>query len=187
MNFVTCNQTHSDNIHIVKQTDIGKVIKNCDGLITNLSNITISIKTADCLPISIEDKVKKVIGVIHAGWKGTEKEIIKKAIKLMIKNFKSNPEDIEIFIGPAIDKDNYLVRKDVANGFLDKFPECLERVNDDQWKLDLVKINILQLLEIGILKKNMKLSNISTFKDKNYPSYRRDGKSDGFETRMMLK
>lgn len=45
----------------------------------------------------------------------------------MINNFNSRPLDIKIKIGPAIDKNNYLVKKDVASRFIDKYPECLEK------------------------------------------------------------
>lgn len=186
MNFVTCKQTHSSNIHIVTSGDIGKEIDNCDGLISNIPNVLISIKTADCVPITINDSIKKVVGVVHTGWRGTEKEIIKNAINLMISTFESNVKDITIKIGPAIDKDSFLVRSDVKNKFM-KYEEYLEKVGEDQWKFDLVGVNIKQMLSVGILKENIENSNISTFKDKNYPSYRRDGKSVGFKTSMMLE
>jgi YfiH family protein len=186
MNFITCKQTHSANVHVVTNDDIGQEIPDCDGLISNISNVEISIKTADCVPISIIDPIKNVIGVVHAGWRGTEKEIVKKAINLMISKFGSKVKDTKIKIGPAIDKDNFLVRSDVKNKF-DKYQDLFENVGDNQWKFDLVGVNIKQLLSLGILEENIENSNISTFNDKNYPSYRRDGKSVGFKTSMVLK
>ncbi|MEK7100257.1 MAG: peptidoglycan editing factor PgeF [Patescibacteria group bacterium] len=187
MNLVICQQTHSANTHVVTKEDIGKEISNCDGLITNLKNINLQIKTADCVPVTINDPVKKLVGVVHAGWRGTEKEIVKNAINLMINNFNSRPLDIKIKIGPAIDKNNYLVKKDVASRFIDKYPECLEKIDSEHWKFDLVGVNIKQLLDMGILNKNIKNSKISTFLNKKYPSFRRDGKSEGFVTSIMLK
>ena len=105
----------------------------------------------------------------------------------MINNFNSRPLDIKIKIGPAIDKNNYLVKKDVASRFIDKYPECLEKIDSEHWKFDLVGVNIKQLLDMGILNKNIKNSKISTFLNKKYPSFRRDGKSEGFVTSIMLK
>lgn len=186
MNLVTCQQTHSANVFIVKTKDIGKTIPNCDGLITNLKNVTLSIQTADCLPITLEDKVKKVVGIVHAGWHGTQKEIIKNAIILMVNEFESTVKDIKIKIGPAIDKDNYIVRSDVKNKFK-KYFKFFKKISTNQWKFDLVGVNIKQMLSMGISKKNIENSKISTFLDKNYPSYRRDGKSSGFTTEIMLK
>ncbi len=146
MNLVTCQQTHSNNVQIVTLDDAGKEIPDCDGLITNVPNLTIQIKTADCVPITLNDPVKKVVGVVHAGWRRSEKEIVINAIRLMIAKFKSGPKDIKIKIGPAIDRDSYLIKKDVASRFMGDFSESLEKVDSEHWKFDLVGVNIKQLL-----------------------------------------
>lgn len=187
MRYVTCQQTHSANIFIVKTKDTGKAIPDCDGLITNLKNVTLSIQTADCVPISLNDPVKKVVGVVHAGWRGSEKEIIKNAINLMINEFNSDIKDIKIKIGPAIDKNNYIIRKDVASRFMENYPDFLESISNNQWKFDLVGVNIKQLLSLGVLGENIKISKISSFLNKKYPSFRRDGTSKRFITKMVLK
>ncbi|WKZ25929.1 MAG: peptidoglycan editing factor PgeF [bacterium] len=186
VNYVNCQQTHSSNVHIVKKKDVGKTIPNCDGLITNLKNITLLIQTADCVPITLIDPVRKVVGVVHAGWRGSEKEIVKNAINLMINEFESDKKDIKIKIGPAIDKDNFIVRNDVKNKFKD-YEDYFEKISEDQWKFDLVGVNIKQMLSLGILEENIENSKISTYLNKNYPSYRRDGITKGFETKIMLK
>lgn len=183
---VTCQQTHSANIHIVEVDDVGKEIPNCDGLITNIKNINLQIKTADCAPISLRDDIKKVVGIVHAGWRGTQSQIIKNAINLMVSEFKSKIGDIKIKIGPTIDKANYLVKVDVAGKFLDKYPGFLEKVSTHQWTLDLVGVNIKQMLVSGILNENIDNSKISTYLDKSYPSFRRDGKTNGFITGVIL-
>ncbi len=186
MNFVTCKQIHSDNIHLVSDADFGKEIADCDGLITNIPNVKISIRTADCVPITLNDPINKVVGVVHAGWRGTEKKIVTNAVQLMTIKFNADPKDIIVEIGPAIDKKNYVVRSDVANKFIYVYPEMFEKIGEDQWMFDLVGVNIKQLLSAGIQNENIKNSNISTFNDKNYSSYRRDRKSSGFETSIML-
>jgi len=187
MKLVTCQQTHSDNIHIVTPEDVGKEIPDCDGLITNIKDITLQIKTADCVPIILNDPINKVIGVVHAGWRGTKKEIVKKAVNLMISSFKSKQNNLRVKIGPAIDKDNYLIKEDVASQFINLHPDCLEKVDEGHWKFDIVKVNIKQLLDLGLLRKNITNSNISTFNNKKYPSFRRDGSTERFETKVVLK
>lgn len=187
MNFVTCKQTHSNNIHVVETNDFGSEISDCDGLITNVNKVKISIKTADCMPITLNDPIQKVVGVVHAGWRGTEKEILKNAINLFFTKFNSDPKNIKIKIGPAIDKDHYLIKKDVASRFMDKYFGYLEKVDDEHWKFDLVGVNIKQILDMGVLIENIQNSKISTFLNKKYPSFRRDAKSEGFETSIMLK
>ena len=46
-------------------------------MITNMNGIVLGVLTADCVPILIYDKKNKIIGCIHAGWKGVFKGIIK--------------------------------------------------------------------------------------------------------------
>lgn len=186
MNTITCEQTHSANVHIVTKGDADKVVPNCDGLITNLKNIKLSIKTADCLPITLRDPVKNVVGVVHAGWRGIEGEIVINAINIMVSKFHSDPKDIRVKIGPAIDKDNFLIRADVQRKFERGYPEFLEKVSEDQWKFDLVGVNIKQILSVGVLEENIENTKISTFLNKNYASFRRDGKPNGFITSIML-
>lgn len=187
MKKIFCQQTHSANVRVVNNKNIKNLFLNCDGLITSLKNVSINLKTADCVPITIVDKDKTVVGVVHAGWRGTKKEIIKKAVKLINKNFKIDPSNLIIKLGPSIDKDNFWVRKDVYNLFKKKYRQFFEKVSKDQWKMDLKGIIVHQLTACGVYFKNIKVSNVSTFKNKKYPSFRRDGKTKGFITSAMLK
>ena len=54
-----------------------------DGLVTNGKNKVLSLTFADCTPIYLFDKNKKIIGNIHSGWQGTAKKIAKKSIEFM--------------------------------------------------------------------------------------------------------
>ena len=62
---------------------------------------------ADCTPILLHDPVKKVIGLVHAGWMGTVKMAAKTAVEAMVENYGSKPEDIRAAIGPSIGPDHY--------------------------------------------------------------------------------
>ena len=168
MRKIFCQQTHSANVVAININESRNLIPNCDGLVTSLKNVSLNIKTADCIPISIRDKNKIVVGIIHAGWRGTKKEISIKAVKL-------------------ITKDSFLVRNDVYELFKNKYQEFFEKVSDSQWKMDLKGINVHQLVSVGVLLENIKVSQISTFKNKKYPSFRRDGRSKGFVTSVVLK
>jgi len=97
---VLMNQIHGNNVVVVGNDDIGKTISDCDGLITSDCDITLCVKVADCLPISLIDKKSHTIGLIHAGWRGLENKIIKNAIKIIGNN-------IEVKIGPHICSKHY--------------------------------------------------------------------------------
>lgn len=185
MKKIFCQQTHSNNIEIINNSEERKVIPDCDGLITSSKNFRLCIRTADCLPITI--KSTKIVAVVHAGWRGLKKNIVSKAIKLINKEFKVDSTDLKIKIGPSIDKENYLVKSDVYNIFKSKYSIFFEKVSDNQWKMDLKGICVDQILKMGVLKSDITLSKVSTFNNLKYPSFRRDGKTKGFITEVVLK
>ena len=90
-----------------------------DALVTDKRNIPIAVLTADCAPILIYDDSKQMIAAIHAGWKGSYKNIIKKVVKFMIKKGCS-PKNITAAIGPCISSNNYEVREDFVKKFIKK-------------------------------------------------------------------
>jgi len=187
MSFIVANQTHSSNISIIeKNQDIGwksleNAIEDCDALITNLPNIMLTILTADCVPILLFDPVEKVVAVAHAGWKGTEQQIVLKTVKKMQENFNSKPSNIIAGIAPSIGKCCYEVDWNVAQHF--KEIKNAYTQQDKKYMLDLPHINKTQLLESGVEEENIELSNVCTACEVDrYFSYR---KEDGCSGRFM--
>jgi YfiH family protein len=184
MHFIVANQTHSANIHIVKepQTQGWKsqedAIENCDALITHQTNIMLTILTADCVPILLFDPKHNVISTIHAGWKGTQQAIALKTVEKMKETFGCNPEDILAGIAPSIGKCCYEVDWNVAKHF-EQIENAYENKGEKQM-LDLPHINRLQLLEAGLKSENIEMSNICTACEvDNYFSYRKEGGCSG--------
>lgn len=161
-------QTHSDNVAVIrckeaktqrcKENSYSPIhlfthspFKNTDALITNQKNIAIALNFADCVPIIFYDPVKKVIGVAHAGWRGTVAKIGPKTVMKMVDEFCSNPADIVALIGPAIGKCCFEVKDDV----LKKISESVDNQTNDAISgmfADLKLINKIQLLASGIEK-----------------------------------
>ena len=94
---------HGDKIKIVGKKEVGHNIK-CDGLITTERNLTFSLRSADCYPVILTDRKKKVACLIHAGREGTKKGIVSKGIGLLKNNFKIPSTKIMVGIGPGIKK-----------------------------------------------------------------------------------
>ena len=113
-NLILLDQVHSNKVH--KILEIPKKKLEGDSLITNKSGITLGILTADCAPVLIYDPINNLIGAMHAGWKGSYKKIISNTLR-KFKSSGSNFKDLIVVIGPSIGKENYEVRND----FLDKF------------------------------------------------------------------
>lgn len=120
-------QTHSDNIAVIENNNpqndemYGYEYPNTDALISDNDEVVTVTKFADCTPIVIFDKNKKVISNIHSGWKGTQKKIYLKVINIFLKDFNSNPKDLIIFIGPAIHSSEFEVGEDLILEFIKSY------------------------------------------------------------------
>ena len=180
-------QTHTDNVKVVRKIE---KLEDTDGIITNKKEIALITTSADCISLLLYDPVKKAIGSIHSGWKGTLKGIIVKAIEKMKNEYKSNPEDIICCICPSIRQCCFEVDEDVKDLFYNKYKELKnidkiikqgdKKEGKQKYYIDTVKINIELLKNIGLKAENIIDSNICTMCHSNeFHSYRADGKSFG--------
>jgi YfiH family protein len=173
----TAEQIHSSNVKVVTEGMVGagalsneNVIPQTDALITNLTNTPLTVFLADCLPVVLVDPVKKLIGVVHAGWQGIYSEIVLNTFDRMEQSFASSLKDVVVFIGPGIGSCCYAVDSSRASKFRRKFP-FLEEGNH----LDLKSIVSRQLIERGIPEKNISKSEICTScRGDLFFSYRRE-------------
>jgi YfiH family protein len=72
---------------------------------------------ADCNAVFFYDPVKKLIGLSHAGWRGTITDIGGKMVKALME-MGSNPSDLKAAISPSLCQDCFEVDKDVADMFI---------------------------------------------------------------------
>lgn len=181
-------QTHTNNVVNVSSLDdgeyygVGKYFAETDGLVTNIADIGLVTRFADCTPILLFDPVKKIQANIHSGWKGTLKEIGGVAVDKMVKDQGSNPQDILVILGPAIGKEDFEVDTDVMELFRDKFSyhnEVISRKNQIKYLIDLKEVIIRSLESKGINKDKIHSTDISTFTDKRFHSFRRDKEAFG--------
>ncbi|QQZ61346.1 peptidoglycan editing factor PgeF [Paenibacillus sonchi] len=106
----TCGeQTHGKDIAVVKADDRGRgsldrasAFQGTDGLLTNVPGVLLTSFYADCVPLYFYDPLKKVVGLAHAGWKGTVAEIAAAMVARMETGYGSRPQDILAGIGPSI-------------------------------------------------------------------------------------
>lgn len=183
------NQNHTNIVKVVNEENINGVFEEIDGLITNLRNIALVTSLADCQGILLHDKEKQVIGNIHSGWKGTLNKIIVNAIDLMISTYNSNPENIEVYITPSIEKCCFEVDNDVKELFINNFKEIdindfitLGEIKDNKQKyfIDTIGINKSIMVTKGIKEENINLSNICTkCQNAYFHSHRSEGINSG--------
>ncbi len=158
------NQVHSDKIIAYDEN-----IYDADGFYTRKEGVFLGIRFADCVPIILMDTKERIIMAVHAGWRGTFLNIVKKGVRIL-KEMGAKPEDIIVSIGPHICSRCYRVKDDVASKFDDKF--ILKK--DDNLYLNLEKANIAQLESEGIKRENIKTVGVCTYENKAFFSYRRD-------------
>jgi YfiH family protein len=176
-NLVLAGLVHGNKIVVVSSDDKGKVVPDCDGFITNIPGIILGVTAADCVPVYFWDKNKNVIGMVHAGWRGVQKDIMAEMINLFINNYDCLVGDIEVEIGPHIKDCHFEVQEDVIENFTD-YSDYLRIVEGKKY-LSLGGIIIKQLLLVGIRKENIRESSDCTFCEKEkYFSYRRDKPED---------
>lgn len=123
-------QIHSDLIHVVSSPAQEKLTG--DGLITGRPGIALAILTADCFPVILVDKRRKVVGVFHAGWRGTQQRIVEKGLGIMRREFGSRPEDVSAAIGPGIQECCYEVGDELKEQFESQFPYGRELFHEVQ-------------------------------------------------------
>lgn len=170
---VFSNQIHQTGIHKVTNDDCGNVMTNMDGLVTNVKGIPLYTGYADCVPLFFYDPSKEVVAMAHSGWRGTVGRIGAKMVGVMESDYGCDREDIIAAVGPSICKECYEVSEDVAKIFQEEFKECssdkyLEEKGGGKYQLDLWKVNEMILLEAGILKKHLDVTDICTCCNHDY-------------------
>ncbi|MBI5203677.1 MAG: peptidoglycan editing factor PgeF [Nitrospirae bacterium] len=154
-------QKHTDKVLLLDSDFSPKI---ADAVITKDRGILIGVQTADCVPVLLCDMKKSVIGAVHAGWRGTAAEILKKTINAMCDKFISLPEDIMIAIGPSIRLCCYHVGYDVLES-VTKVTGAGEyhAHKSDAYCLDLATANKCQAMSAGIPEKNIWMSRECTY------------------------
>ncbi|MEI6533292.1 MAG: polyphenol oxidase family protein [Candidatus Roizmanbacteria bacterium] len=154
---VSLNQTHSDNICLIEEPlTEDTTFDNYDAVISTQSNILLSIKTADCVPMIFADAKKHFIAISHQGWRGCLSKLPIKVISKMIE-LGSKKEDILIYIGPAIKACCYKLYGERFDLFYQKdaiLPSYIHK-NSEHYMLDLQLYISAMLTHFGILESNI--------------------------------
>lgn len=177
--FMPHHQVHGTTTRIIDEAFISKnpleqvlALDGVDALSTNLSDVFVCVKTADCIPVLLWDDHTHVVSAVHAGWKGTQKRIVEANIDLLKATYGTQPENLHAIIGPGIGPESFEVGDEVYDLFAQAgFPmEQLARLYPDsrnpqaeKWHIDLWACNRLQLIEKGVNPENIHVSGIDTY------------------------
>jgi len=168
---VSMKLVHGCKVTLVGEKDKGKIIENCDGLVTNTPEVSLRLSAADCIPVSLYDPITNSIGLIHAGWRGLYKGVIDSAVSLMEKKLKVRCTGLVVFIGPYICQKHYEVKDDVYTLFAG-YTESLKRTGRKTF-LDLGGVAKKQLINAGVKPEKIFFDGRCTCEDRNLFSFRR--------------
>ncbi len=176
-------QTHTSLVELVADDDRGRGITKphfdhgVDGLVTSERNLLLSVRTADCVPVLLCDKDKKVCAAVHAGWRGTVGGITKNVVSIM-ESQGVRRGDIIAAIGPCIGKCCYEVGVELYESFTsvsDGYSSFFEPAGD-KYMLDLNMANKSILIEAGVPEQNISVLDICTQCNESlFFSHRRSG------------
>lgn len=179
-------QVHGTTVH----TDAAP----CDGtwpegdlLATDRTDVALTVRTADCVPLLYADTRTGAVAAVHAGWRGTVAGAAGHMVDVMRSRFGSRKEDLMVAIGPSIGPDAYEVSGDVVEAFASRWPAdaargtwWTPRDTPGKYLLDLWTITRDQLAASGVQPKHIYLAGLCTATHASvFHSYRVHGAAAG--------
>lgn len=150
----TAWQVHGDDVKVVRtEADVSSSDEKFDALVSDLPNVLVGVKTADCVPVLIADRVTGAFAAVHAGWRGTAQQIVSKAVEKMRQEFGSRARNMLAAIGPAASGRCYEIGPDVIEAFARKIDDSTKYFKPTLGGHALVDLHLAnrdQLLRAGL-------------------------------------
>lgn len=188
-------QVHGNRVVRAHLEDRGTMLGQADGIITDVPNLPLTQRYADCTPVLVYDPKRQAVGLAHAGWRSTAGGVSVALVRAMIDSFGSDPGDLVAVIGPAIGPCCYEVGPEVEEAVVRAWqvgPSWLSRKgsagpSNGRALLDLWEANRWQLAWAGV--GSVEVAGICTRCRKDlYFSHRGDhGRTGRFAVVAMLK
>jgi len=195
----TCGeQVHRADIAIIDESAAGagsltreSAVQDTDGLLTNVPGVLLTSFYADCVPLFFYDPERQVVGLAHAGWKGTVAGIAAKMAERMTEVYGSRSQDIRAAIGPSIGSCCYEVDGKVMSYVHDLEKDFLgnDKYSATDWyiakeggksMLNLKELNRHIMIKAGILPTHIECTSWCTScRNDLFFSYRKDGGTTG--------
>ena len=173
---VTARQIHSSIVRSSAEPDFTSGLE-CDAITSSDPGYLIGIQTADCLPLLIGDRQTGAFAGVHAGWRGTLRNIAAETVVRMQSEWGSRPQDLVVALGPAISAPRFQLGPEVLDQFKAEYDWCGELISgeDSQGRayFDLNECNRRQLMAAGVGSVNIFDSGLCTIENNElFFSYR---------------
>ena len=187
---VQSGQVHGVDVRAVGAAEAGRgaqerqtVLPPSDALITADPDVYLLACFADCVPLLLFDPVRLVVGVAHAGWRGTLQGMGPATVRAMTEHYGSRPADLRVVIGPSAGPCCYEVGAEVIAAVqASDLPsdELLRPSTAGHAFFDLWKANRRLLQGVGVLPEHIETSGICTIEQsERFFSHRASGGNTG--------
>lgn len=174
------SQVHGDRVIHAVRGEVLAGFPEADGQWTGDEGVVLGIRTADCLPVLLEDPVGRRVAAVHAGWRGVISEIVCRALDAL-EECGSRPGDLRVALGPAIQGCCFEVDGDLPDRFARAFGAAVvvPAAGAAKPHLDLARAVRMSLERRGVAAGNIEALGACTACDPRFFSYRRDGGRTG--------
>lgn len=164
---VFSRQVHGAAVRVCTAADAGigldrEVPYEADALVTDVPGLPLAVFTADCIPILLFDPVRRAVGAVHAGWRGTALGIAPLAVETMCNCYGCAPSDIRAAIGPGISRCCFETHEDVPNAMTEAMgAAALPYITADtggKFHVDLKGLNACRLEHAGLAPDHIAVS-----------------------------
>ena len=170
--FTYVHQHHSDQVNYVSINEMGRGQDSfedgleCDALYTYEKNIPLCIFHADCVPVFFFNERASLVGIIHAGFKGTMKHATYKVMKEIIEKESLSIKDFKFYIGPYRQPGSFIIDKETKQTIIDA--GFSDAIKDNHFDNGLA--NILDLLNVGADESQIQKTDDDTVSDDRFYS-----------------
>lgn len=179
----SAKQIHGDKVMVVtKPLSADYEFEGYDALITNLAGIGLMVQQADCQAVLLFDPVRRAIGNIHVGWRGSKANIIQKTIAAMRKMYGTNPQELRAGISPSLGP----CCAEFVN-FKEELPTRFQTYQVRPHYFDFWAISRDQLTTSGVKPEHIDIAGICTVCDHRFFSYRREQTTGRFGSVIGLR
>jgi hypothetical protein len=181
--------TPQEIAHEMHPGDSEATLPEADGVLSDQARQAVWVASADCTPALIGDVTTGQVAAVHAGWRGTAQRILPVTVQRLLDK-GSQLGDLRVALGPAISGEVYQVHRQVAlavgksiqeveeeslaeaaylTGLMALAnPPILPDAKPDHYRLDVRRINQLQLENLGLLPEQIAIAPYCTYQNADH-------------------
>ncbi|MGI4839200.1 MAG: peptidoglycan editing factor PgeF [Janthinobacterium lividum] len=168
---------------VVAEADPARIVE-ADGSWTATPGIACTVMTADCLPALFCDRAGSRVAAAHAGWRGLANGVLEATVEGMAVA----PEEILVWLGPAIGPRNFEVGGEVREAFVSRHPHAAEAfvpgAAPGKYLADIYHLARVRLAAAGVTA--VYGGGLCTIDDTRFFSYRRANPTGRFASLVWL-